>query len=213
MAKNVIIQEMFKINNQENMNQKLRVVIPMALAIVVAVALTAGGCAKKTEETTTDTTSEQTVEEVDGNWTTATAKGDIADEAISGTINGEEVTIKNVSIKDWDGEYSWSFSTLAPESTCGVVVDDNAVNFSSKTLRAGTFTKKMEDEIEFSDYHSYYHYEQEDGTPMSVNVDWGATIVVKEVDKDANKVSGWAKFDFSDEKTALEGSFEADLCE
>ncbi|MFH2104794.1 MAG: hypothetical protein ABII72_01005 [Parcubacteria group bacterium] len=194
------------------MKQKMRTIVPMMLAIAVAVTLTAGGCAK-TEETTTDTTSEETVEEVDENWTTATGKGDIADEAISGTINGEEVTIESVSIKDWDGEYSWSFSTLAPDSTCGVVIDDNAVNFSSKALQAGTFAKKMEDEIEFSDYHAYYHYEQEDGTPMSVNVDWDATIVVKEVDKDANKVSGWAKFDFSDEKTALEGSFEADLCE
>ena len=193
------------------MKQKLRALVPVALAIAVAVTLTAGGCAKKTEDASTDT--EKAVEKIDENWTTATDKGDIKDEAISGKINDQDVEIKNVSITDWDGEYSWAFSTLAPESACGVVVDNDAVNFSSKALQAGTFTKGVADEIEFSDYHAYYHYEQEDGTPMSVNVDWGATIVVKEVDKDGKKVSGWAKFDFSDEKTALEGSFEADLCE
>lgn len=195
------------------MKQKLRIIFPVGMALVVAVALTAAGCAKTEKSTTEETKTEEVAEKIDENWTTATDKGDIKDEAISGKINDKDVAIKSVSVKDWDGEYSWSFSTLAPDSTCGVVMDDDAVNFSAKALQTGIFEKKMADEIEFSDYHAYYHYEQDDGTPMSVNVDWSAKIVVKEVNKDSKKVTGWAKFDFSDEKTALEGSFEADLCD
>ena len=47
------------------MKQKLRALVPVALAIAVAVTLTAGGCAKKTEDTSTDT--EKTVEKIDEN--------------------------------------------------------------------------------------------------------------------------------------------------
>lgn len=109
--------------------------------------------------------------------------------------------------------YSWTFSNKAPDSTCGVIVDNDAVNFSSKKLQKGTFEKKIEDEINFDDYHAYYHYEQVDGTPMSVNVDWSAKVVVDKIDEANKKVSGFAKFDFKDGKTSIEGKFEGDLCE
>ena len=194
------------------MKQKLKLIILAVLVAAVAITLTAGGCGKKTEEST-KTEVETKTEKIDENWTTATNKSDLKDEAIGGKINNEDISINNVSIKSWNDEYSWSFSNLAPELTCGVVLNNSAVNFSSKALQAGTFEKKLADKIESSDYHAYYHYEQENGSPMSVNVNWGATVVIEKVNKDTKKVTGWAKFEFADEKTALEGSFEADLCE
>jgi len=194
------------------MKQKTKVILPLFLAIVVAVVLTAGGCTKEEDkkETTEATEAEETTE---ANWTKSTDRGEIADQAISGKINDESVTIKDVQVEEFEGEYRWSFSSLAPDSTCGLIMDNSAVNFSSKILQEGTFSKKMDEEVEFEDYHSYYHYDQTDGTPMSVNVDWSATIVVEEVDEANKKVSGWAQIDFTDELTVIEGSFEADLCE
>ena len=168
------------------MKQPVRIILPLFLAIAVAVVLTAGGCTK-IKDTKEETT--KTEEVTEANWTKSTDRGEIVDQVISGKVNDESVTIKDVQVQEWDGEYSWSFSNLAPDSTCGVVIDNSAVNFSSKVLQAGTFSKKMDEEVEFEDYHAYYHYEQADGTPMSVNVDWSATIVVEKVDKEITSCS------------------------
>lgn len=183
----------------------------MALAFMVLVG---GGCSlTSTDDEEGDENEAEEVTEYDSNWTSAIDKEGIAETEVDGTINEQEVDIVDVQIKKWDDEYSWSFSDLAPSDTCGVVVDNDAVNFSSKILEMGTFEKKMEDEIEFDDYHAYYHYEQDDGTPMSVNVSWSAKIVVTEIDTENNKVKGYAKIDFEDGKTMIDGMFEADLCE
>ncbi len=188
-----------------------------ALSMIAALSLmilAGGGCTTSTN-TNDDSSSEEATEATsyDDNWTSAIDQSGIATTEVAGKINEKDVTIPNVQIQKWDDEYSWSFSDMAPDETCGVVVDNDAVNFSSKMLEIGTFEKKMEDEIEFDDYHAYYHYEQEDGTPMSVNVDWAAKIVVTDIDTENNKVKGYAKIDFDDGKTAIDGAFEADLCE
>jgi hypothetical protein len=187
-----------------------KVVLPMVLVFAFMV-LVGGGCSSDKEETSEETVSEVT--EYDSNWTSAIDTSEIATTEVAGTINEQEATIADVQIKKWDDEYSWSFSNMAPDETCGLVMDNDAVNFSSTRLETGTFEKKMEDEIEFDDYHAYYHYEQEDGTPMSINVEWSAKIVVEEIDTENNKVKGYAKIDFEDGKTMIDGSFEADLCE
>jgi hypothetical protein len=192
---------------------KTKLVLPLVVCIAIAALaiVFTTGCG---EETVTTTTNEVTVNETsEANWSTDIDHGDIPDTPIAGKINGQDVTIANVSVTKWDDSYDWEFSTAAPDEACGVVIDNDAVNFSSKVLQTGTFEKTMDEEIEFDDYHAYYHYEQDDGTPMSVNVDWSAKLVVDEVDEENNKVTGWAEFDFSDEETMIEGSFEADLCE
>lgn len=187
--------------------------LPMIMALAFMV-LVGGGCSLST---TTEEEGDQgeagEVTEYDSNWTSTIDKEGINETEVSGTINEQAVAIADVQIKKWDDEYSWSFSDIAPDETCGVVVDNDAVNFSSKILETGTFEKKMEDEIDFDSYHAYYHYEQEDGTPMSVNVEWAAKIVVEEIDTENNKVKGYAKIDFEDGKTMIDGMFEADLCE
>ncbi len=171
--------------------------------------LLGASCTTSDDETVevTDTTVE------DSMWSDSTDRGDIPDTLMSGTLNSEDWTMESAMVTKWDNEYDFDFSNLAPDDTCGVVISDDAVNFSTNKLNTGTFSKTFEEEVEFESYHSYYHYNQEDDTPMSVNVDWEATLVVSEVDEDNNKVSGWAEFKFNDELTNVSGSFEADLCE
>lgn len=187
--------------------------ITLSLIMIFAfMVLVGSGCSfSTTTEESTDETSDTT--EYDSNWTSKVDKTGIATTDVAGTINESEVTIADVQIKKWDDEYSWSFSDTAPDETCGVVIDNDAVNFSSMRLETGTFEKKMEDEVDFDSYHAYYHYEQDDGTPMSVNVEWSAKIAVEKVDTENNKVEGYAKVDFEDGKTIIDGAFTADLCE
>ena len=188
----------------------------IALSMVMVFAfmiLVGGGCSLTTteEESSDKTTKEAT--EYDSNWTSTIDKTGIATTEVAGTINEKEATIADAQITKWDDEYSWSFSNTAPDETCGVVIDNDAVNFSSIRLEEGTFEKKMEDEVDFDSYHAYYHYEQEDGTPMSINVDWSAKIVVEKIDEENNKVEGYVKIDFEDGKSMINGAFTADLCE
>lgn len=204
------------------MPKHLRVITILIAGAVAVTLLSAAGCEKSVSVTTDGTTTTTTTSDGETTtmtttsewWTDDTDRGDIPDEHITGVINDQEVKITDIQITDMDGEYDWSFSTGLPDDTCGVVIGDDAVNFSSKELQEGTFEKLMDEEIEFDDYHSYYHYDQgEDQGPMSVNVDWEAKVIVKEIDEDTDTVSGWARFDFSDGHTRLEGSFTADLCE
>lgn len=181
----------------QNNAQKAAIILS---ALALALVLTGAGCKK-------DSTT------VEKNWSSSTDKGSISDKAISGKINGTNVTIGNVSIKKWNNKYEWSFSNQAPSSTCGVLTGNDAVNISMKTLKQGTFEKKVEEELPFNDYSSYYYYNQESGTPMSVNVDWDAKVVIKNIDEANKKVTGWAKISYDDKKTDISGSFTADLCE
>lgn len=188
--------------------------ITLPLIMVFAfMLLVGGGCSLSSDKEETSEEAVTEVTEYDSNWTSTINKTGIATTEVAGTINEQEATIADVQIKKWDDEYSWSFSNMASDETCGLVMDNNAVNFRSTRLETGTFEKKMEDEIDFDNYHAYYQYEQSDGTPMSVNVSWSAKIVVEEIDTENNKVKGYAKVDFGDGKTMIDGSFEADLCE
>ena len=167
-----------------------------------------------TTSTSDDETAEVTDTEVsDTMWSTSTDRGDIPDTPMSGTLNGADWVMASATVTKWDNDYDFDFSNLSPDDTCGVVISDDAVNFSTNKLETGTFSKKFEEEVEFESYHSYYHYNQEDDTPMSVNVEWEAKVVISEVDEANNKVSGWAEFKFNDDLTNVSGSFEADLCE
>ena len=185
----------------------------LPLIIIFAfMLLVGGGCNSDKEEANKETTTE--IIEYDSNWTSEIDKSDIATTTeVDGTINEKEIDIVEVQIKKWNDEYSWSFSDMASDEACGVVLDNSAVNFSSIRLETGTFEKKMEENVDFNSYHAYYHYEQEDGTPMSINVEWSAKIVVEEIDIENNKVRGYAKVDFEDGKSMIDGMFEADLCE
>lgn len=154
-----------------------------------------------------------TEKQTDANWTNSSVRGSISDSAIAGKLNDEAIKIAYTKITKWDNEFRWTFSNVASSDVCGIILDDNAINFDSKILKEGTFTKKMEDVVAFDDYYAYYHYEETDGSPMSINGGWASTVVVKEINKDTKKVIGWAKFDFEDKKTSVEGSFTADYCE
>ncbi|GEM_PF-1797210 len=202
------------------MPKHLRVISVLVAGAVAVTLLAAAGCEKSVSVTTDGTTTTTTT--TDGEtvttttsewWTTDTDQGDIPDEPIGGVINEQNVEITDVQVTDMDGYYDWTFSTGTPDEACGIILEDDAVHFSSRELATGTFEKLMDEEIEFDDYHSYYHYNQDDNTPMSVNVDWEAKVVVSEIDEDNDTVSGWARFDFSDGATRIEGSFTADLCE
>ncbi len=182
----------------ENKAKKAAIILS---ALAIALVITGAGC-KKSSSTTTEK-----------NWTSATDKGSITDKAISGKINGKDVSIANVTVKKWDNEYDWSFSNQAPSAACGVVTGNDAVNISMKTLQKGTFEKKVDEELPFNDYSSYYYYSQENGTPMSINTNWDAKVVIKNIDEANKKVTGWAKVSYDDNKTNISGSFTADLCE
>ncbi|MBU1118731.1 hypothetical protein KKH43_02540 [Patescibacteria group bacterium] len=171
------------------------------------------GCFNRQEVVTEEVTDTYQVDSQDKKWSSDKSKGAIPDTAIAGKINGEEVTIQDVQISTYGDEYSWSFSNEAPEKTCGMMTDNNEVNFSSIALKEGTFEKAMDEEVDFDEYHAYYMYQQENGTPMSVNVDWAAKVVVDSVDGESNTVTGFARFDFGDGETLIEGKFTADLCE
>jgi len=203
------------------MSKHLRLVTVLVAGAVAITLLAAAGCEKSVSVTTDGTTTTTTTSDGETTttvttsewWTSDTDRGDIPGEHISGVINEQDVKITDVQVTDMDGYFDWDFSTGIPDDTCGVIMEDDAVHFSSKELMTGTFEKLMDEEIDFDNYHSYYHYNQDDNSPMSVNVDWEAKVVIKEIDEDTDTVLGWARFDFSDGKTRLEGSFTADLCE
>lgn len=183
------------------------------MAAVFFLILAGAGCTNQEAKKEETSKTESEVKEYDKNWTSKKDQSEIKTTPIAGKINDKDVTIADVQIKKWDNEYSWAFSNIKADEACGVIIDNDAVNFSSTRLEEGTFQKKMEDEIDFDTYHSYYQYEQADGTPMSVNVGWAAKIVVNKIDQTNKKVEGLARFEFDDGKTAIEGTFTADLCE
>ncbi|MFA6295787.1 MAG: hypothetical protein WC663_00345 [Patescibacteria group bacterium] len=185
----------------ENKARKAAIVLS---AVAFALVLTGAGCKKSSTETATTT---------EKNWTSSTEKGSIPDKAISGKINGKNVTIANVAITKFDGKYDWAFSNQAPSEACGVVTGNDAVNISMKTLQKGTFEKTVSEELPFNDYSSYYYYNQENGTPMSINTNWDAKVVITNIDEAAKKVTGFAKISYDDTKTEISGAFTADLCE
>ena len=182
----------------KNMSKQMRLVTVLVTGAVAVTLLAAAGCERSVSVSTSDGTTTMTTTK-DGEtvtsttsewWTSDTDRGDIPDEHISGVINEQEVKITDVQVTDMDGYYDWTFSTGTPDDACGVIMEDDAVHFSSKELMTGTFEKLMDEEIDFDNYHSYYHYNQDDNSPMSVNVDWEAKVVVKEIDKDTDTVSG-----------------------
>lgn len=213
------------------MNKKLLYALPAAL--LTAGLLIGAGCTATTSDDTTTTnttkTTKDTIENTNavdtttGNslWTDKVDQGTISDEDMTGILNGETMDVAYVSVQNWGDNYSWSFSNAAPDSVCGVVVDNDAVNFRSMDLQEGTFEKAIEDDVEFDDYSAYYYYEQEDGVPYSMNTDWAATLVVDNIDENASEdafgnvvgeVTGWADFEF-DDGTAVSGAFVAELCD
>jgi len=147
------------------------------------------------------------------NWTSSTKQGDIPDKTISGIINGSNIKINYVRVKKWPNEYDITFSTKKPDTPCGIIVENDAVNFSTKEIFKGTFSKKMGEQVKFDDYHAYYHYEQDNGIPMSVNTDWAGTLVVKKLDKKEKNIKGFADFKFKDNLTGIGGEFTAEYCE
>ncbi|MDP2625100.1 MAG: hypothetical protein Q8P27_02840 [Candidatus Peregrinibacteria bacterium] len=189
-------------------------------AVVLLVGCSSGGTTTTTTtstETTTETVAESTL------WTNDVDAGSIGDSNMYGWLNYEDFELAYVSIDNWGDEYSWTFSNLAPDSTCGIVFDDDAVRFSSKDLQEGTLVKEMDDDPEFDEYYAYYYYQDEDGWPYSMNTDWSARIVVESIDEDAMEdewgstvglVTGWAEFEFGDDlETWVSGSFTAELCD
>ena len=182
--------------------KKLRITLFLVMGLVVILG---AGCQNKDEEATVTVPSDE-------QWSSTTDAGGIPTSPLAGELNGQAFTMESAIIQEWDGEYEFSFSSLAPSDTCGVVTGDNAVHFSSKVLQTGTFEKTIDEEIAFEDYHSYYHYQQENGAPMSVNVEWKSKIVITEIDDTNNKVKGYADIEFEDCLTKVAGSFTADLC-
>ncbi|MFH1536781.1 MAG: hypothetical protein ABID45_02220 [Patescibacteria group bacterium] len=165
-----------------------------------------------TNTTTTNEVTTNTAVDTETAWTSATDAGTIAETDVSGTLNGEDFVLAHVQVTNWDEYYSWTFSDTAPDSECGVVMDNSAVNFSSKDIQVGTFDATSDD-VEFDDYSAYYHYEQENGTPMSVNVDWTGNIVVTDFDETAGTIEGYVDFEFDDGLTAISGAFSGEVCE
>lgn len=188
-----------------------------SLALVfLVVVLSGAGCSTTTSDADKNTNAAATntnAATAGSKWTTSTSRQNIPDAAISGTINDKAVTIAEAQITKWDEYYGWSFSDTAADETCGLVMEDSEVVFDSKDLKAGTFTKELDEEVPFEDYYAYYVYNQEDGSPMSVNAGWSATVIVNKIDEANKTVTGWAKFEFDDGHSAIEGSFTADLCE
>lgn len=181
----------------------------LVLTVLATLIFCISACTKK-DNTSKKSDNSPKAEE---SWSSSLDRGNIPDTPIAGKINDKTLPIAYVKVKKWFENYSFAFSTIKPESPCSVVMGDDAVEFSSKVLKEGTFSKKMDEPVKFDDYHAYYYYKQADGSPMSINTEWSATVVVSKIDKDAKKVKGWAKFDFGDGKTAIEGTFDADLCE
>ncbi|MFA6027489.1 MAG: hypothetical protein WC752_01020 [Patescibacteria group bacterium] len=184
--------------------------------LLTVVILTGAGCQTTTTDTNTadaDTNAAVTESSV---WTDATDQGTIPDTTASGTLNGQDFTATYVEVHNWDDHYTVEFSNTAPDEECGVVMDNDAISFSTKDLQIGTFDKALEDELAFDDYNAYYYYEQESGTPMSVNVDWAGKLVVSNIDEATDTVTGWADFTFDSEageETAISGAFTAPICE
>jgi len=203
-------------------------------AALVTLVLVGAGCTvtsntnTATTTTTPTTTDDAVVADTTATGTAATlwgsgvTQGAIPSTALAGTINSVPVTIAHVQV-DFDGEeYDWTFSDTDNTSTCSFKTGDSEVNLRTKDMLSGTLTKTLDQDVEFDDYHSYYVYPQENGSPMSVNTDWDATVVVTGITRgleegtfgqSVGSVTGFADISFGDGKTAISGAFEAELCE
>lgn len=182
--------------------------------LLVVFLLVGAGCETTTTTTDDDSTTTTNKEEATTTtsaWTNETDQGTIPSTDVAGTLNDAAHEVAYVAVTDWDDYYNWTFSNTAPDTDCGVVIDDSAVNFSSKEIQVGTFDA-AKDDVDFDEYSAYYHYEQDDGVPMSVNVDWDFNIVVTEFDKTAGTIDGFIDADF-DDGTEISGAFSGVVCD
>ena len=202
----------------------MRKFIYVAPVLLLAVMLLVGAGCEVTTDTTDDTnttadTNTATTTDTDTDtdtdtgslWTSATDQGDISDLDATGTLNEKTFTVAHVQVTNWGDSYTWYFSDSAPDDDCGVIMDDNAVSFSSKDIQVGTFSATYDD-VEFDDYSLYYYYEQEDGTPMSINESWDATFVVNEFNESVGVIGGHVDVMF-DDGTNISGAFEGEVCD
>lgn len=145
-------------------------------------------------------------------WTKSTERGDLSLEKMSGQIRGRAFVLESAIVRKRGNAYFWTFSNQLPQSPCGLISNDDAVNFTSEVLHVGTFYKALDQDIRFANYHASYEYTQETGESLTVQPDWALKLVVNKVDYKNKKIKGWARFVFADQ-TSVEGLYKADYCE
>jgi len=201
--------------NYTAMNKKISYSL---LGLGLALTLVGASCTSNSSKTV----AEPAAVAISGSWIDGKDVGNIKDQPISGKINNVEVDSLYTVVEKWDDEYTMKFSTKFPEDPCGYAADNDAVSFDSTVFKKGTFYKKMEDDVQSSDYSAFYYYTQADGTPYSVNTDWSGRVVVDSIteavkmdafNEPVGEVTGWADFMFDDGATAVSGKFTAEYCD
>ncbi|MBD3175719.1 MAG: hypothetical protein GF320_11100 [Armatimonadia bacterium] len=108
---------------------------------------------------------------------------DIPDGPMRGVIHGQPVEIQSVFIEPDIDDKGWSFtfSSAAAEGPTDIIDLEREVNLDIDQAPAPgyTFTKGLEDGVEFEDFHAYYVYPQADGSPYSINSPWSCAIEIE----------------------------------
>jgi hypothetical protein len=114
------------------------------------------------------------------------ALADIPDGPMRGVIHGQPVEIQSVFIEPDIDDKGWSFtfSSAAAEDPTDVIDLEREVNLDIDQAPAPgyTFTKGLEENVEFDDFHAYYVYPQDDGSPYSINSPWSCAIEIESAD-------------------------------
>ncbi len=137
------------------------------------------------EEPATEAAQAETPTVADFEWTEAPTVDQIPSGTITGMVNGQAFEAKMVRVeKDEEGVFKLHVHNKAPDDPddpTGMITDDDGwtLTFTMEEGATEQFVRAISDD-KGDDEHVYYWYQQEDGTPMSMNYSWGAALEITE---------------------------------
>jgi hypothetical protein len=120
---------------------------------------------------------------VDFKWTEAPTVDMIPDRPVSGMVNGKPFEARSALIvEDGSGRRTIAFNDQPLDVDDALLDDGTEVSFDfTDEVRAGmSFERAMDGGPEPEGYAAFYHYEQADGGPMSVNRDFSVALQIDE---------------------------------
>ncbi len=208
----------------------------LTLLVVAAVVLPLCGCPKKTVEAPpvvgegqpppsepAAKPAEAPAAAGEAQWMENPTVADIPAGTVKGMVNGVAFEAAIVRVKKGDGNCKLEIADKAPDKPTGMLTDDTEVKmeFTLEPGKPGEFVKAMADQ-DPDKTDGWYSYEQQDGSPMTMNSDWACALKIDEwtTETDPNdsavlgKVKGKIFLVFKDDpKTFVAGEFEGVYCE
>ncbi len=133
-------------------------------------------------------------------WTPTPTLQDIPAHPVQGMLNGASFVPQYVVIeRDYNGiSTDITFSDKAPDAPGGHLEGNSAfeLRFARPAwLKTGSFTKTLSQQVDFREFHAFYHYPEPDGVQMTVAQNWACAFEITEITPDndpTNDISGIA---------------------